>query len=153
MRHLTFTGAIALAALLLAGCDGAATPTTSPATDPTAPPSAHPTATPTATPTTAPLTIPAGSLSLLGIGSSLAQSASVDETGYTGSFNIVATSCAGIATVSPSTGSGPMLALTVTGLAAGTCTATASDTHGQTAPLNITVTVSNLGVNAISRKP
>jgi uncharacterized protein YjdB len=43
------------------------------------------------------------------------------------------------------------LALTITGLAAGTCTATATDTHGQTASLQITVTVSNVGLDAIGR--
>jgi hypothetical protein len=85
----------------------------------------------------------------------------VNETGYTGAFHISATACANIATVSPSTGgiagtgngNGPTMPLTITGLAGGVCTATVTDTAGQTASLPITVTVSNLGINAIGRKP
>jgi hypothetical protein len=117
---------------------------------------AGPSPSPSSSPSTIPnaLTISPATLSLLGVGSSFATSASVVlESSYTGTLNIASTACAGVATISPATGSGPALALTVTGLAAGTCTATATDTHGQTASLQITVSVSNLGLNAVWRKP
>jgi len=129
-----------------------ASPTALPSASPTPLPSASPTPSPSPTPSAA-LEISPGTLSVVGVNASFAQSASVHETGYTGAFSITAKSCADIATVSPSAGSGPTLPLTVTGLAAGTCTATATDGFGQTAQLQISVTTSSVGVNAEQRKP
>jgi hypothetical protein len=129
------------------------TPTVTPTPSASPTPTATPTPTPTATPSPAPLTISPATVSLLGTGSSFAQSASVHEASYTGAFSIAATACASVATISPSTASGPTVALTITGLAVGTCTATATDTHGQMALLQITVTTSNVGVDAVQRTP
>jgi hypothetical protein len=129
-----------------------ATATATPAPTATPTPAASSTPTPSPTPSAA-LAISPGTLGLLGLGASFAQSASVQETGYTQIFTITATACASIASISPSTGSGPTLTLTITGLAVGTCTATATDGFGQTAQLQISVTTSGIGVNAKQRKP
>jgi hypothetical protein len=64
------------------------------------------------------------------------------ETGYTGVFTSTGTACAGIATIGVS-GS----RLTVTGIAAGSCIATITDSFNQTTPLSITVTTSGLSAN------
>jgi hypothetical protein len=106
-------------------------------------PSPTPTATPTPAPTPAgPISLSPNSVSLLGLGSSNAQTVTASETGYTGAFSSTGTACSGIATVAVSGST-----LTVTGIAAGTCSATITDSFNQTKSLSITVTTSGLSVN------
>ncbi|HVS45493.1 MAG TPA: hypothetical protein VMS32_02395 [Verrucomicrobiae bacterium] len=65
------------------------------------------------------------------------------EIGYTGAFTESDTcnpSGGTIATVAPSSGSGPSFTFTVTGVAAGTCAATFADSNGQRVTTNIGVT-------------
>jgi hypothetical protein len=81
-----------------------------------------------------------------GLGASFAQKIAVTETGYTGSFGETNT-CSGIATISPSTGTGPTAKFTVTGVAAGNCQATFADTNSQTAIVNINVSTNGIIIN------
>ncbi|MGC8485710.1 MAG: hypothetical protein ACP5O6_08775, partial [Candidatus Baltobacteraceae bacterium] len=67
----------------------------------------------------------------------------VTETGYTGTFTESDT-CSTIATVTPSSGTGPSFTFTVTGVNAGTCTATFADTNGQQVTANIGVTTTGV---------
>ncbi len=71
------------------------------------------------------------------------------ETGYTGSFTIgtCTQSSQTIATVSPTTASGPSASITVTPVKAGTCTIAVSDSHGQTTSESVTVTTSTLTIS------
>lgn len=85
-------------------------------------------------------------LSLVGTGASLAQSFDVTESGYAGAITQTNT-CAGIATLAPASGSGPSLHVTATGVAAGTCAVTYSDTNGQTVTVNVSVTTGSVTVN------
>ncbi len=69
------------------------------------------------------------------------QTFQVNESGYTGTFTLNdGGSCTGVALYSPSSGPGPSLTVTVTSLTTGSCTITATDSNGQTAPETITVT-------------
>jgi hypothetical protein len=80
-------------------------------------------------------------------GASGAEALSVSEGGYSGTFteSDTCSPVAGtIATISPGTGSGPSLPQTVTGVAAGTCVVTFTDSHGQTGSSTITVTTSSI---------
>ena len=113
----------------------AATPTPSPS------PSASPSPSPTPTPN--PMGIAPSTLALTGTGASNAQTLVVTETGYTGSFTESDT-CSTIATVTPSSGTGPSFTFTVTGLAAGTCSATFADTNRQHVTANIGVTTTGV---------
>ncbi len=115
----------------------AATPTPSPS------PSASPSPSPSPTPTPNPMGIAPSTLALTGTGASNAQTLVVTETGYTGSFTESDT-CSTIATVTPSSGTGPSFTFTVTGLAAGTCSATFADTNGQHVTANIGVTTTGV---------
>jgi hypothetical protein len=100
-----------------------------------------PTPSPNATPAGA-IVLSSSSVSLLGSGSSNAQTVTASETSYTGAFSSIGTACAGIATVVVSGST-----LTVTGVAAGSCSATITDSFGQTKSLSITVTTSGLSAN------
>jgi hypothetical protein len=100
-----------------------------------------PSPSPSATPA-GPIALSPSSVSLLGPGSSNAQTVTASEAGYTGAFSSTGTACAGIATIGVS---GSML--TITGIAAGSCTATIADSFNQTKSLSITVTTSGLSAN------
>ncbi|MHB8177882.1 MAG: hypothetical protein ACYDA5_09640 [Vulcanimicrobiaceae bacterium] len=92
-----------------------------------------------------PLTVTPATLSLYGAGAANAQSFVVSESGYTRTLTESDTcnpSAGQIATVSPTGGSGPSLTVTVTGVAAGSCSATFTDAYGSTASVAITVTTS-----------
>jgi hypothetical protein len=134
--------AVVAGAIVAAGCDGsvnttpvanvaAATPT------PTPPPPGVLSVNPTAVP-------------IYGTGSGNAASVVVQETGYTGTLSESDT-CTGIATVTPSSGTGPSVTFTITGVAAGSCTATFSDTNGQHVSAAVGVTTSGFGVDAQAR--
>ncbi len=107
----------------------AASPSPSPSPSPSSPP--------------APMGIAPSTLALTGTGASNAQTLVVTETGYTGSFTESDT-CSTIATVTPSSGTGPSFTFTVTGVAAGTCSATFTDTNGQHVSANIGVTTTGV---------
>ncbi|MDQ2993046.1 MAG: hypothetical protein M3R30_09555 [Candidatus Eremiobacteraeota bacterium] len=65
-----------------------------------------------------------------------------NETGYAGNFTAAngVPSCAGIATFSPASAGGPNGQFTITSVAAGTCQIKVTDTNGQSAVVNVTVT-------------
>jgi hypothetical protein len=68
------------------------------------------------------------------------QTFQVNESGYTGTFTLNdGGSCAAIAVFGPSSGPGPSLTVTVTSIANGSCTITATDSNGQTAPVTVVV--------------
>ncbi len=106
-------------------------------------PSPSPSASPSPSPTPNPMGIAPSTLALTGTGASNAQTLVVTETGYTGSFTESDT-CSTIATVTPSSGTGPSFTFTVTGVAAGTCSATFADTNGQHVTANIGVTTTGV---------
>jgi hypothetical protein len=81
------------------------------------------------------------------VGATYAQTTTVQEAGYTGILTLRSTTCPTIATISPGSGNGPTLVVTITGIAAGKCTATVSDSFNNTAQLQIGVTTSSVGVN------
>jgi hypothetical protein len=113
-----------------------ATPTPGPTATPT--PTPTPTPSPTPTPTPGPLSLNPTSLTFTTLGTQ--QTFQVNEPGYFGSFTLNdGGSCSGTAVFAPSSGAGPSLTVTVTSLANGGCTITASDSYGQTAPETITV--------------
>lgn len=94
------------------------------------------------TPSTAPgvVTLSPASLSFLTAGASAAQSVSPSQANYSGPFAALTTTCAGIATISPASGS----AFTVTPVAAGTCSFTVTGS-GASATLGVTVTTTSVG--------
>ena len=73
------------------------------------------------------------------------------ETSYNGTF-AENDNCTGKATITTSNNNGPTATYTVTGVAAGSCTATFSDSFSQTAPVNIVVTTSGFTINSKKRQ-
>jgi hypothetical protein len=70
------------------------------------------------------------------------------ETGFTGTFTVDQSACAGIATVAPTTGSGPSQEFTVTPLAVGgPCAVIVS---GFSSPQSFTVTVTTTAITGQS---
>jgi hypothetical protein len=98
-----------------------------------------PTAAPTAVPPAA-INQSTSALSFTTAGS--IQSFTVSESGYSGTLTAAngSPSCAGIATFSPASGTGPSAAFMVTAVAAGTCTIKVSDANGQSVGVSVTVT-------------
>jgi len=87
------------------------------------------------------------SLSILGTGNVNALTFGATQSNASGNFTVTtaasgSTSCSAVATVSPTSGTGPF---TVTGLAAGTCSFTVSGDSGISAPLSVTVTTVSVG--------
>lgn len=138
--------AILLSAALLSACSGGGTTNIYqlPSSSPTA--STSPTASSSAPPPGA-LSVNPSSLSLNGTGASAAQSVQVQEIGYTGGFGESDT-CTAIATVAPTSGSGPSATFSVTPSAAGTCSATFTDATSQHVAVAITVTTTGFTVSA-----
>jgi hypothetical protein len=135
--------AVALALVVIAGCAGTidSRPLTAAPT-----PSASPTATATPSPTPpGALTASPTSVALNGTGSANAVSLTVAEPGYSGSFGESDT-CAAIATIASANANGPSTTFTVTGVAAGSCSASFTDSFGQHAAAQIGVTASGFGV-------
>jgi hypothetical protein len=66
----------------------------------------------------------------------------VTENGYTGTLTAAngTPSCAGIATFSPASGTGPVASFTVTAVAAGNCQIKISDSSGNSTAVSVTVT-------------
>jgi hypothetical protein len=98
------------------------------------------------------LSVSPGSLSVDGTGAVNAQTLLVQETGYSGTF-FENDDCAGIATIAPPGGSGPSLSETVTGVTAGTCTATFTDSFAQVQHASITVTTGGFTIQGRTRRP
>lgn len=93
-----------------------------------------------------PLDVSVPSLSIVGTGATFAQTFHVTESGYAGTFTETDT-CSGIATLAPPAGgSGPDLAVTATGIAAGSCSATYGDANTQSVTIDITVTTGSITV-------
>jgi hypothetical protein len=91
------------------------------------------------------LTVTPSSVNILGTGSSYAVSLQVQESGYGGTF-AESDTCAQIATVSPTSGSGPSATFTVTGVQAGTCTITIADQNNQKQSVPVTVTTNGFTI-------
>jgi len=106
-------------------------------------PSTQPSTQPTSLPGV--LTVSPATVSLGGTGATFAQAVSVVETNYAGSFS-ESNTCTGVATISPSSASGPAATFTVTGSAVGTCAATISAQNSQHVTIDITVTTVGVGV-------
>ncbi len=98
------------------------------------------TPTPTPTPTPAPVVPAPASLAFTGLGAPNAQSVSVSESGYGGTFS-EADSCAGIATIAAASPT-----FTVTPIAVGTCSITILDISQRMVAVPVTVTTSGLVV-------
>jgi hypothetical protein len=136
-------------------------PTASPITVPTIspPPTISPVPTVTPLPTTAPpgvLNIQPSELSFTAVPSpNPTQTAVVSEIGYSGTFTLSSSSCSegsgntsgNIATISPTTGSGPSLTVVVTAEGAGHCTFTYSDSNSQSKTLTVDVSTTTVVVN------
>jgi len=105
-----------------------------------------PTAVPTTPPTPAPsaLTSNVSSVAFTVVGQNA--NFTVSENGYSGALTATST-CAGIATVSPASGTGPSALFTVTSVAAGTCMVTVKDANNQAAAVGVTVTTTSVTAN------
>jgi len=105
-----------------------------------------PTAVPTTPPTPAPsaLTSNVSSVAFTVVGQNA--NFTVSESGYSGALTATST-CAGIATVSPASGTGPSALFTVTSVAAGTCAVTVKDASNQAAAVGVTVTTTSVTAN------
>jgi hypothetical protein len=87
-------------------------------------------------------------LTLIGIGATDSQQIGVVETAYTQAFTVTST-CANIATLAPLTGTGPSLSVTVTGLAAGSCSATIADAKNQSQQIAIAVSTAGISLQSL----
>ncbi len=87
------------------------------------------------------------SLTLNGMGAGNAKTATINETGYAGTFTESDT-CSSVATIALSSSVGPTSTVTVTGLSSGNCVATFTDGYGQQAKLNVAVTVSGFFISS-----
>jgi hypothetical protein len=92
------------------------------------------------------------SLAVDGTGAANAQTLLVQETGYSGTFSETDT-CAGIAVLAPGNGAGPSTSETVTGVGAGQCSATFSDSFAQVQHASITVTTGGFTIQRRGRRP
>jgi len=125
-----------------------ATPT--PTAAPTVTASATPGATATPTPTVTPaLAASPSTVDVNGTGAGYAQTITATEPNYGGAISESDNCDPGsgqIAAIAPASGSGPVFAVTVTGVTTGSCLATFTDTHGQTSSSTIIVTTSGFTV-------
>jgi uncharacterized protein YjdB len=87
-------------------------------------------------------------LTLIGIGATDSQQIGVVETAYTQDFTVTST-CTNVATLAPLTGAGPSLSVTVTGLAAGSCSATVTDAKNQSQQVAITVSTAGISLQSL----
>jgi hypothetical protein len=108
------------------------------------PPSPSPSPSPAPTPPGV-LSVNPTTVQLVGTGNSNAANVLVQETGYGGAFTESDT-CTGVATITSNSAAGPASTFSVTGIAAGACTATFSDTFGQRVTIPVGVNVLNVPV-------
>jgi hypothetical protein len=131
-----------------ASASASASPSTSPSPSTSASPSPTPTSAPNAlqaNPTTVAIPAP---------GVADTKTVVVTESGYNGTLS-QSNSCGGstpIATFSATSAQGPSWNLIVTGVAAGTCVATISDSNAQSVTVSITVTASGFSIQSSHRK-
>ncbi|HEV8021736.1 MAG TPA: hypothetical protein VGP41_10760 [Candidatus Lustribacter sp.] len=121
--------AIVTGALTALGCAG--TLDTTPVAAPT----------PTPTPTQGAVMLSSSNLAFTATGAANAQPVSAAQANYTGTFTASTTTCGGIATISPASGT----AFSVTPVAAGSCSFTIVGGSGQSATLTIGVTTTSFG--------
>ena len=129
-----------------------ATPTPTPVPPTPTPTPVPPTPTPSPTPSPAPAPIggSAVSVSLTAVGNSA--QFTVTENSYTGPLTASSSNCAGIATFSPASGSGPSATFTVTAVGAGVCTIVVTDNHGGSVGVNVTVTTTTGSISSKRRQ-
>ena len=84
------------------------------------------------------LSLSASSLDFTATGYTLTFVAS--EAGYSGTMSAKSSDCNGIATFSPTQGSGPQATFSVISVTAGKCSVTVSDTNGSSATVTVNVT-------------
>ena len=122
----------------LAGCGAGA---------PGGPPIIVPTASPSSAPTSV-LSVSPNPINVTGTGPTSATIVAVQEPGYSGAFTESDT-CSGIATITPpSNSNGPSSTFTAEGVAAGTCSASFSDTLGQKASASVVVTTGGISISS-----
>jgi hypothetical protein len=154
--------ALALAAsTFVAGCGGGsssnlsgaiptarptASPTPGPTLAPTATPTASPTPTATASATPAALTVAPTALAFDATGSANAQTFVATDANYSGPLTETDT-CANVATVTPTTATGPGATFTVSPVGAGSCAITITDNRNYSAVESIGVTLTTGGFN------
>jgi outer membrane lipoprotein SlyB len=117
---------IGAAALALANCSS--TPTVTVVTP-----------VPTAAPTPTPAPILVNPASVAFTASSQTQAFTATENFYTGTLTAASTNCAGIATISPASGTGPAASFTITSVGNGTCQFAVKDTFNQGTSVNVVV--------------
>lgn len=88
------------------------------------------------------MTVTPSNLAVLLVGTAGAKTVKVADKGFSGTISSQST-CKGIATVTPSSGKGPNLTVTIAGTKAGTCTATFSD-GTKSAKTTVAVTTTSL---------
>lgn len=97
------------------------------------------------------LSVNPSSVAVNGTGAASAASILVQETSYTGAFTESDT-CSGIATVTPSAGTGPSFTFTAEGVVAGTCTASFADANAQSVSTTIVVTTNGIIIQSDSAR-
>lgn len=97
------------------------------------------------------LSVNPSSVAVNGTGAASAASILVQETGYTGAFTESDT-CSGIASVTPSAGTGPSFTFTAEGVVAGTCTASFTDASAQRVSTTIVVTTNGIIIQSDSAR-
>ena len=110
-------------------------------------PQSSPSPAPSATPQ---LTAIPQALSLDGIGAGFAADVTIGEAGFSGTFDESDT-CAGVAVVAAQSTHGPAAVFVVTGVAAGTCTATFTGVASTTIVVPIVVTQSAVQIDSRKR--
>jgi hypothetical protein len=80
------------------------------------------------------------------LGATYSKPISVTETGYTGNFG-EQDNCTGVATVTTANTHGPSATFTVTGSAAGSCSAQFADTNSQQVSVTINVSTNGFIIN------
>ncbi len=94
-----------------------------------------------------PVSVSPAALSLLGTGTVSAKTVRVSEAKYKGAFTEVST-CKNVATAKPASGKGPVLAVLVTAIGAGSCKIAFSDALGHRATLAIEGTTASTRIPA-----
>jgi hypothetical protein len=132
---------LALIAGALAGCGGPVDSIPVSASVPTPTPTASP-------PPPGVLSVNPSNMTLIGSGATYTQQIAVVETAYTQAFAVTST-CGNVATLTPLTGTGPSLSVAVTGLAAGSCSATVSDTQNHSVQIAIAVSTAGISLQSL----
>jgi hypothetical protein len=153
VSYLPYAALVLAASTFVAGCGGGsssnlsgAIPTARPTASPTATPTASPTPTATATATPAALTVAPTALAFDATGSANAQTFVATDANDNGPLTETDT-CANVATVTPTTATGPGATFTVLPVGAGSCAITITDNRNDSAIESIGVTLTTGGLN------